>query len=300
VTGDVRERLGRVGVWWSALGRCTAAEERAIVAELEQLGYPAFWFGEANANKEAFAHAGILLAATERIMVLTGIASIYARDAIAMKNGSYALEEAFPGRFGLGIGVSHAPMVEARGRVYLKPVAAMRAYLDELHEARYGPPPPDVPPLLLLAALRPAMLELARDRSDGAHPYLVTPSHTAQARELLGPAPILAPEQGFVLEQHPGRAREIARQHLSHYLRLPNYVASWREEGFDDDDLADGGSDALVDALVVWGDVDAVADRVRQHLDAGADHVCLQPVAQDVERGLAELRALAPAMLALS
>jgi probable F420-dependent oxidoreductase len=293
---DLREALGRVGVWWSSVGLRPAAEERAIVAELEELGYPAFWFGEANANKEAFAHAGILLAATERITILTGIASIYARDAQAMKNGSYALAEAYPGRFGLGIGVSHAPMVEARGATYLKPVAAMRAYLAELHEARYGPSAPEAPPALLLAALRPAMLELARDESDGAHPYLVTPAHTTRARELLGAAPILAPEQGFVLEEHPVRAREIARAHLAHYLRLPNYVASWREEGFDDADFEDGGSDALVDALIAWGDVDAVVDRVRQHLDAGADHVCLQPVSQDIGRGLAELRALAPAL----
>jgi probable F420-dependent oxidoreductase len=291
--------IGRVGVWWSSVGLRGAAEERAIVAELEELGYPSFWFGEANANKEAFAHAGILLAATERIAILTGIASIYARDAQAMKNGSYALAEAYPGRFGLGIGVSHAPMVEARGATYLKPVAAMRAYLTEFHEARYGPSAPDEPPGLLLAALRPAMLELARDESDGAHPYLVTPAHTTRARELLGAGPILAPEQGFVLEEHPVRAREIARAHLAVYLRLPNYLASWREEGFDDDDFEAGGSDALVDALIAWGDIDAVVDRVRRHLDAGADHVCLQPVAQDIGRGLAELRVLAPALRAL-
>ena len=291
---QVRERLGRVGVWWSALGRRTADEERAVARELEALGYPALWFGEANAGKEAFAHAGILLAATERIMVLTGIASIYARDAVAMRNGSYALAEAYPGRFGLGIGVSHAPMVEARGREYLKPIAAMRAYLDELDAAAYEPPPPDEPPALLLAALRPAMLELARDRSDGAHPYLVTPGHTQRARALLGPAAILAPEQGFVLERDPLRARTIARRHLSAYLRMPNYRASWLEEGFDETDLAGEGSDRLVDGLVAWGDAETVAARVRAHLDAGADHVCMQPVAPEIAEGLAALRALAP------
>ena len=295
-----RGRIGRVGVWWSALGRRPAQEERAIVRELEEFGYPAFWFGEANSNKEAFAHAGILLAATERIMILTGIASIYARDAVAMKNGAFALAEAYPERFGLGIGVSHAPMVEARGRAYEKPLPAMRGYLDDYDAADYGPPAPAHAPALLLAALRPAMLQLARDRSDGAHPYLTTPRHTARARELLGPSPILAPEQGFVLEEDPVAARAIARAHLSLYLKLPNYRASWLEEGFTDEDVAGEGSDRLVDALVAWGDADAIVRRVREHLDAGADHVCIQPVAQDIERGLAELRTLAPALRALT
>jgi probable F420-dependent oxidoreductase len=292
--GPARERLGRVGVWWSALGRRTADEERAVARELEALGYPALWFGEGNAGKEAFAHAGILLAATERMMVLTGIASIYARDAVAMRNGSYALAEAYPGRFGLGIGVSHAPLVEARGREYLKPIAAMRGFLDELDAAVYDPPAPAEPPVLLLGALRPAMLVLARDRSDGAHPYLVSPEHTRRARALLGPAPILAPEQGFVLERDPVRARAVARQHLTYYLPLPNYRASWLAEGFDEADLAGEGSDRLVDAIVAWGDAEAIAARVRAHHDAGADHVCLQPVAPDIAEGLASLRELAP------
>jgi probable F420-dependent oxidoreductase len=141
------------------------------------------------------------------------------------------------------------------------------------------------------------MLELARDGSLGAHPYLVTPRHTAMARKLLGPEPVLAPEQGFVLETDPARARAVAREHLSVYLKLPNYVNSWREEGFEDADLADGGSDRLVDELVVWGDATAIADRVREHLEAGADHVCLQPVARDLAGALSDLAALAPRVL---
>jgi probable F420-dependent oxidoreductase len=149
----------------------------------------------------------------------------------------------------------------------------------------------------VLAALRPKMLELARDRSHGAHSYLVTPRHTARARERLGPRPLLVPEQGVVLEADPDRAREVARKHLAGYLQLPNYVNSWREEGFEEADFADGGSDRLVDALVAWGDVDAVAARVGEHLDAGADHVAVQPVTTDVGRALDELRALAPALL---
>jgi probable F420-dependent oxidoreductase len=294
-----RSRLGRVGVWWSAVGRRTAQEERQIVRELEELGYPAFWFGESNVNKEAYTHAAILLGASERIMVLTGIASVYARDAQATKNAAWALAEAWPGRFGLGLGVSHAPMVEARGAAYAKPVATMRAYLDELDAADYGPPDPGTPPPILLAALRPAMLELARDRADGAHPYLVTSRHSARAREILGPSAILAPEQGFVLERDAATAREVARTHLATYLKLPNYRASWLEEGFGESDLQDGGSDALVDALVAWGDAEAVTARVREHLENGADHVCVQPIVQDMARGLAELRELAPHLRAL-
>ena len=190
-------------------------------------------------------------------------------------------------------------MVERRGHAYGKPVAAMRDYLDAMEQATYSPPAPAEPLPLLLAALRPKMLELARERSDGAHPYLVTPRHTARARELLGPDPVLAPEQGFVLETDPARARTLAREHLSVYLKLPNYVNSWREEGFDEHDVADGGSDRLVDELVVWGDADAIAGRVRAHLEAGADHVCLQPVARDLEVALADLRVLAPHVLSV-
>ena len=173
----------------------------------------------------------------------------------------------------------------------------MRAYLDAMDAARYGPPPPAEALPRVLAALRPRMLGLARDRTHGAHPYLTTPRHTARAREVLGAGPVLAPEQGFVLDTDPARARAVAREHLAPYLKLPNYVNSWREEGFEDADVADDGSDRLVDALIAWGDEAAVAARVREHLDAGADHVCVQPVTSDFARALDELRALAPAVL---
>jgi probable F420-dependent oxidoreductase len=215
-----------------------------------------------------------------------------------MKTGGNALADAYPGRFVLGMGVSHAPSVRARGHDYGRPVTAMREYLDAMDGAEYGPPAPAEPLPRVLAALRPRMLELSRDRTDGAHPYLVTPRHSAQARAVLGAGPVLAPEQGFVLETDPARARQIARDHLRYYLVLPNYVRSWRQEGFEDADFEHGGSDRLVDALVAWGDVDAVHARVRQHLDAGADHVCLQPVTSDLDRAVAELRTLAPVVLA--
>ena len=262
-------------------------------------GIRRIWFGETAVNKEAFVHAAILLAATRRITVATGIASIYARDPAAANAAANALAEAFDGRFVLGLGVSHAPAVQLRGHDYGRPVTAMRDYLDALDLAVYRAPAPADPVPLVLAALRTRMLELARDRAHGAHPYLVTPAHTARARSVLGPGPVLAPEQGIVLETDPVQARAIAREHLGRYLQLPNYTRSWREDGFGDDDLADGGSDRLVDALIAWGDPEAIAERIRGHLEAGADHVAVQPVTADFGRALGELRALAPTLLQL-
>jgi probable F420-dependent oxidoreductase len=265
----LRGRLGRVGVWLTLLGLQAAAAERDAAAEIEQLGYPALWFGETAVNKEAFVHAAILLAATRRLTVATGIASIYARDPAAANAAADALAEAFDGRFVLGLGVSHAPAVQLRGHDYGRPVTAMREYLDALDLAVYRAPAPAEPVPLVLAALRTRMLELARDRAHGAHPYLVTPAHTGRARAVLGPGPVLAPEQGVVLETDPVQARAIAREHLGRYLQLPNYTRSWREDGFGDDDLADGGSDRLVDALIAWGDPEEIAARIRGHLEAG-------------------------------
>jgi probable F420-dependent oxidoreductase len=293
----LRHTLGPVGVWLTLLGLQSAAQERAAAADIEALGYPALWFGETPVNKEAFVHAGILLAATVRIALATGIASIYARDPAATNAAAQALAEAHPGRFVLGLGVSHAPAVTQRGHDYGRPVKTMRDYLDALDQARYLAPPPEHPPPVVLAALRRRMLELARDRTCGAHPYLVTPAHTARARAVLGTDPVLAPEQGVLLETDPAAARAAAREHLTTYLKLPNYTNSWREDGFGDADFADGGSDRLVDALIAWGDADAIAARVRAHHDAGADHVCIQPVVRDLDRSLAELRALAPVLL---
>jgi probable F420-dependent oxidoreductase len=286
--------IGKLGVWWALLGSESAAAERDAVREIERLGYGTFWFGESPRNKDAFAHAGILLAATERINVATGIAGIYNRDATATKSGAYFLADASQGRFALGLGVSHAGAVAGRGHEYGKPVSTMRAYLDAMDAAPYAPPAPAELPPVLLAALRPRMLELAAKRTAGAHPYLTTPDHTARARATLGEGPLLAPEQGFVIEAEPDKARAIAREHLKYYLQLPNYVNAWREDGFGDEDFADGGSDRLVDALVAWGDADAVKARIKAHHDAGADHVCIQPVTTDLERGLRELAELKP------
>jgi probable F420-dependent oxidoreductase len=229
--------------------------------------------------------------------VATGIASIWARDALAARNGALALAEAFPGRFTLGLGVSHAPAVKLRGQDYNKPLTAMRTYLDGFAAAPYDGVAPAVPVPSVLAALRPKMLDLARERTAGAHPYFVPVEHTAIARERLGPDALLAPEVSVVLESDPAAARERARRFMGLYLQLPNYTNNLRDLGWSPADFVDGGSDALVDAIVGWGDADAVAGRVRAHLAAGADHVCVQPVATSVDHAVRELQALAPALL---
>ncbi|MCW3048504.1 MAG: family F420-dependent class oxidoreductase [Solirubrobacterales bacterium] len=295
----LRDAIRRVGVWLGPIGLAPAGEERAAIRRIEQLGYGAAWFGEAPTNREAMSHAGLLLGATQRLMVATGIANIWARDAIAAINAANTLNEGYGERFMLGLGVSHAPAVRSRGHEYAKPLTAMRTYLEAIDAHTYGAPAPAHPSPIVLAALRPKMLELARDKTAGAHPYFVPPAHTARAREILGPSVLLAPEQAVVLESEPGRAREMGRRHMAMYLKLPNYVNNLRTLGYDDADFADGGSDKLVDAIVAWGDEDAIAGRVREHLDAGADHVAVQSYADDAQASLAQLERLAPVLLAL-
>jgi probable F420-dependent oxidoreductase len=293
----LRERLGRVGVWLGPLAQLPAPREREALRKIEQLGFGAVWLGEAPGSREALSHAAVLLGAGERITVATGIANIWARDATAAINGADTLNEAYAGRFVLGLGVSHAPAVQMRGHEYARPLSTMRRYLDAIDERRCGAPAPAEPSPIVLAALRPKMLELARERTAGAHPYFVPPEHTAAARAILGSAPVLAPEQAIVLERDPTRAREIARQHMAIYLRLPNYVENLRTLGYEDADFADGGSDRLVDAIVAWGGQDAILARVRAHLQAGADHVAVQVYAPEPEQALADLLQLAPALL---
>ncbi|MEV0622714.1 TIGR03620 family F420-dependent LLM class oxidoreductase [Nonomuraea sp. NPDC050404] len=293
----LKRRLGRVGVWNVTLSGEPAAAEREVAAEVESLGFGALWIGETPNGKEALAHAAILLGATSRLTVATGIANIWARDATAAANGANTLAEAYDGRFLLGLGVSHAPAVSVRGHDYGKPVSAMRTYLDAMDATEYAGPLPRPAPRVL-AALRPRMLELAARRSYGAHPYFVTPEHTARARAVLGPEPVLAPEQTVILETDPDRARQTARRFTSRYLALSNYANNLLDLGWSEADLADGGSDALVDAVVAWGDPEAIVERVRAHHDAGADHVCLQPLAADPKELLEHLRVLARAGLA--
>jgi probable F420-dependent oxidoreductase len=269
------ERMGRVGVWSTALGRLGAGEAGAAALEFETLGFPSLWYPESLGSKDAFSHAALLLASTAGITVASGIANIYARDPMAMANGAKALAEAY-GRFVLGIGVSHAPSVANRGGSYGKPIEAMRAYLDAMDAATYIAPEPDPPVALVLAALGPRMLELASERADGAHSYFVPVDHTAIARRHLGVDPFLAVEQTAVLTTDRAAGLRIARGFAAYYLGLRNYANNLRRLGWTDDDLAGEGSERLVDAVVAIGDVDAIVRRIRDQLDAGADHVCVQ------------------------
>jgi probable F420-dependent oxidoreductase len=273
--------LEPIGIWTAQLDFQPAAKAREAAAQLEDLGFGAIWFPE-SVGRESLTNAGLLLGATSRIVIATGIANIYGRDPITMAAGQKTLAEAYPGRFLLGLGVSHIPLVEqVRGHSYGKPVATMRAYLDGMDSAPYRAMAPSVSPTRVLAALGPKMLQLAAERAGGAHPYFVPPEHTARAREILGSDRLLAVEQAVVLETDPAKAREIARTHTSRYLALPNYVNNLRRLGFGNEDLAGGGSDRLVDAIVAWGDMTAVIDRVRTHRSAGADHVCVQVLPPD-------------------
>lgn len=292
-----RAQLGPVGVWLATLGGVSAAAEREAAREIEALGYPALWFGEAPGVKEAFVNAGILLNATSRMVVATGIANIYARDAMSARLGADALGEAHPGRFLLGLGVSHAPIVTVRGHDYGKPYSAMRDYLDGLDAAAYRAPAPDPPVPVVLAALRPRMLELARERTAGAHPYFVPVAHTEKARAALGPDRLLAPELMVILEADPEVARATARRTTAMYLGLPNYANNLRDLGYSEEDLADGGSDRLVDDIVAWGSAEDIRARVDAHLSAGADHVPVQPLARTLEDQLQQLRELAHVLL---
>ncbi|OGP27851.1 MAG: LLM class F420-dependent oxidoreductase [Deltaproteobacteria bacterium GWA2_57_13] len=290
--------LGAIGIWTAQFDYQPAAKAREAAAELEQLGFGAIWFPE-SVGRESLTNAALLLGATSRIVIATGIANIYARDPVTMAAGQKTLAEAYPGRFLLGLGVSHIPLVEqVRGHRYGKPVASMRAYLDGMDRAPYRAVPPSVSPIRVLAALGPKMLRLAAERAGGAHPYFVPPEHTARAREILGSDRLLAVEQAVVLETDSTKAREIARAHASRYLALPNYANNLRRLGFGDEDLVGGGSKRLVDAIVAWGDMAAVIDRVRAHQSAGANHVCIQVLPPDPQAlPIREWREVASALL---
>lgn len=272
--------MGRLGLWTFQLDAQPMGVSREAIAEVESLGYGAVWVPEA-VGRDPFASCGLLLSASERIVLATGIASIHARTAMTMQAGWKTLTEAFPERFLLGLGVSHRPSVEGfHGASYAKPYSTMVSYLDAMDNGLFFAAQPTTPPRRVLAALGPKMLELSAQRGLGAHPYFVTPEHTAVAREAMGPDAFLAPEQTVVLSTDPTAARDIARRMMAMYLTLPNYTNNLRRLGWSEEDLS-GCTDRLVDAIVAWGDVDAIAARVRQHLDAGADHVCLQVLPAD-------------------
>ncbi|HEY8544602.1 MAG TPA: LLM class F420-dependent oxidoreductase [Acidimicrobiales bacterium] len=263
-------KLGRIGVWTSIRQWPTDPDQVAEAARaLEANGYGALWLGSAPGD---LALPAAVLDATERLVVATGIVDIWTNPAPAVAVAHHRLVERHPDRFLLGLGSSHAVLVEATGESYVKPLSRLRHFLDEL-DAADPPVPADQ---RVLAALGPKALDLAAERSAGAHPYLVTPEYTAQARERLGTGPLLATEQKVVVTTDAAEARRVARRALAIYMELPNYLRNLRRLGFEDADFADGGSDRIVDTLVAWGDVDTVRARVQEQLDAGADHVALQ------------------------
>ncbi|MFE6096910.1 LLM class F420-dependent oxidoreductase [Streptomyces massasporeus] len=270
MTTPLKETVGRYGIWSAGL-RSEDPDRRAelaeAAAELEELGYGAVWLG----GNSSAANAAPLIEATSNLTVGTSIQSIWQHEPDAAATAFADLESAHPGRFLLGLGVSHAKRVEQ----YARPYSALVEHLDGLDAA--GVPAER----RLLAALGPKSLRLARDRAAGSIPYLVTPEHTAHAREILGEAPLLAPELGVVPETDPDRARALAREFLELYLPLPNYTNNFLRHGFTEDDLKDGGSDRLVDALFAWGDDAAIRTKIDAFFEAGADHVALQVVSDE-------------------
>ena len=297
--GDIN--VGRVGIWTWILDNVPSPQAAEITAEAEELGYGAMWFPEA-VGRDPFVKAALLLRDTSSIKVATGIANIYARDPMTTANAQRTIEEAFPGRFLLGLGVSHAHLVrDIRKHDYSRPFSYMREYLARMGEAPFLAHGPQDLSEMVLAALGPRMLQLSAEATAGAHPYFVPPEHTAVAREIMGPDAALYPEQMAVLDTDAASARAVARENMARYVRAPNYANNLRRLGFEQSDL-DGGpgggpSDRLVDAIVVWGTPEQIAARVQEHFDAGADHVCVQLLADSTDTTVDGWRTLAPHLL---
>ena len=291
---DWRARLRLLGVWTPTDG-LPLPKVVELVQQVESLGYSAIWLPD-TLGRDPFAHIASLADQTQSLVFATGIASIHHRHPGAMRQAANTLAESTNGRFVLGLGVSHAPFVEGvRGLAYSKPLTTMRNYLESMGGAPYMAPEPETPAPTLLAALGPKMLELAGSEADGAHPYWTTPEHTATARKILGPDKLLCVEQKVVLTDDPEVARRTARAALGIYAGLPNYRNNWLRLGFDEGEI-DAQGDSFIDALVGWGDAAAIRARVNEHMQAGADHVCIQPMAPDqpFQADDAALVALAP------
>ena len=267
--------LGRIGLWTADFDLQPMAKAQEAIAQVEEMGYGAVWVPEA-VIREPFASTALLLSATKKMVLATGIASLHARTAQTMQAGWKTLTEAFPDRFLLGIGVSHAPMVQGvhKGN-YDKPYSTMVEYLDAMDNGIFFGAAPTTAPQRVLAALGPKMLKLSAERGAGAHPYFTPVEHTAFARETMGANALLAPELAVVLETDASKAREIARKYMTTYTRLPNYTNNLKRFGFTEDEITKQ-EDRLVDAIVAWGSLDTVVAAVKGHLDAGANHVCIQ------------------------
>ncbi len=263
--------VGRIGIWSGPLRRGDREGAVRAAAAIEELGFRTAWMP--GGEDDLGGHLRALYGATERLVLALGIVNIWFHAAAEIAELHAELTAAHPGRLLTGVGIGHGPLVNrVREGLYRRPFAAIRRYLDDLDAA----PTPVPREERIVAAFGPQMLELAGERSLGAHPYLVTPEHTRMARATLGAGPLLATEQHVLLERDPVRARAIAREYLTTYWTLPNYINNFRRMGFSDADFAGGGSDRMVDALVAWGPLDVIIERVQQHFDAGADHVCLQ------------------------
>jgi probable F420-dependent oxidoreductase len=266
--------LGSLGVWCPT-DRLDAADAVGLAQRIEGLGYSVLWLPE-SFGRDPFVHIAHLAGHTERLLFATGIANIHHRHPGVMLQAANTLAEQTGGRFLLGLGVSHKPMVEGLRNVdYGRPVEAMRTYLDAMDASPYAGPAPAQPVRRVIGALGPRMLELSGERADGAHPYWTTPEHTAEARRILGPGKLLCVEQKVVLTDDADVARAAGVQALGLYTGLPNYRNNWLRMGFTDEEI-DGGADRFVDALLAWGDAATIGDRLQRHLDAGADHVCIQ------------------------
>jgi probable F420-dependent oxidoreductase len=296
-------REDRVGIWTFAFDGQPAGRVREAAAEIEELGYGAIWHGEAF-GRDSVGQAWLLLSATRHLTVAAGIANIAFRDPIAMATAERALGEAFPGRYLLGLGGHRVDDTVHELDGYPVPALGnaartMRAYLDAMDAVPTHGPVPDPAPRRVLAALGPKMLALAADRTWGAHPYFVSVDHTARAREIMGPDAFLGVEQAVVLDSGIGRARELATAHVAGYVSMaPHQEANVRRLGFGDADIVGGPSPRLVDAIVAYGDAETIQKRVQEHLDAGADHVCLQVLRADpTALPASEWRELAPALL---
>jgi len=284
---------GRIGVFAGPLNGQPASVQREFVREMERLGYGTLWYGESLA-REAFAQGAIYLAATERLVIASGIANIWARDAAAMANGGRSLAEAWPGRFILGLGVGHATNVSVRGHDYARPYSAMKEYLAAMEAAPWRGPDVAVPPIVL-AALGPRMVGLAGESTAGAYPYFTTTAHVREVRSILGPEPFLAADLPVVLAPDLAAARAVGDRHLSNYMGSANYRNNLLRLGWSEVDLEPPGSQPLFEAIVAWGDLDGIAQRVSERFEAGADQVVLNLVAADPSiPPLAELRQLAP------
>ncbi len=272
--------IGRVGLWTFLLDEHPTSRVRELAQEIEEMGWPTLWRPESS-GRDVLISSSILLDATSRLNVASGIAQIYARHPVTTAAAQKTLFEAHEGRFLLGLGVAHAPSVEGVRKLdYGTPYSDMVAYLRAMAEAPYTAVEPAAKPPTVLAALGPRMLRLSGEAADGAHPYFTPPEHTAMARDILGQGPLLAPEQMVVIDSDLDRARSVARTHMAHYLELPNYTNNLLRCGFTQTDI-DDVSDRLVDGIVACGDVDATLRRVQEHHDAGADHVCIQVLVAD-------------------